>query len=171
MPTAAALLIAQDQWQQWKVLGEGTLAEWSRRVQERRSNFSTCQKIFKALLFDNENLCTSKQIISNVLFILSLFLNVQVLQNNLYWCIDNQCIDDKTVMHTDVLVYSQSLCMLYSFYVVESQMHERGCSTLQSPLQLEGEGGDCVPSRPPRHHLSLRKIKVFHQQRQRGRSQ
>ena len=30
--------------------------------------------------------------------------------------------------------------MLYSFYVVESQMHVRGCSTLESPLQLEVGG-------------------------------
>ena len=52
----------------------------------------------------------------------------------------NNAIDNKTVKRTDVRVYSESLRMLYSFYVVESQMNVRGCSTLESPLQLEVGG-------------------------------
>ena len=38
---------------------------------------------------------------------------------NLSCCIDKQCIDNKTVLRTDVLVYNKSLRILYSSYVVE----------------------------------------------------
>ena len=42
--------------------------------------------------------------------ILCIFFDVQVLQNNLSWCIDKQYIDDKTVMHTNVHIVRAWAC-------------------------------------------------------------
>ena len=56
------------------------------------------------------------------------------MQDNLSWYIDKQSIDNKTVMHTDVLVYSWSLRMSYSFYVVEKLNACERMLNIRAPL-------------------------------------
>ena len=126
----------------------------------------TCQKNFKALLYDNENLCTLKQIISNVILILCLYFNVQLFQNNLFWCIDKQCIDDKTVMHNRCTGTQCALGHVLEFaHVVQLLLcgkakRMRGDAQPQSPpLQLKVEGWRTSPPRPHRF-LPLRLLEV-----------